>query len=833
MNTMRQTLLTIFGLLATTWSFGQTFTISGGDISTCSGELWDSGGDASTGYLDNEDYTMTVCPDGSGESAISLEWLVFQLSLEGDFGTLDRLSIYDGDDTTAPLIGVWTGSAAPSIVAASFTNATGCLTLRFESNDVGIGAFVASISCYTPCEPPVAVSSMGTPPPALLCVGEPITFDGSASTAAAGFNVASYAWDFRDGSPIGSDVLISHSFSAPGEYYVSLSVTDDNDCVSTNVEELQVRVSTVADFTGTMISDNEVCTGETVTLTGVVESPTWTNTPLPFVEGLTFLPDGTGVTYTSEMTVAGLPNGTQIGNAEDVVEVCLVLEHSFVGDLIVNLTNPDGDQVLLFDGNPGGGTYLGEANNQDDGVPGVGWLYCFQNVGLLGTLPDEILAGNTIEAGDPPNAAAVPGVYTSQESFGGWIGGAVNGIWTLSILDDQGIDDGYIFEWYMTFNPLLYPDAITFTPHIGMGPDSTAWSGPNIVGTDPNGEVATVIPSEIGQYEYTYTATNDFGCSFDTTFTINVVPGIEGPIIITGDDLVCDGSIGTISAPAGFDSYTWSNSSVGQVINVGPGTYTVTVSEGACNMTSEPFVMEGAPSPSPVIQGPEFSCGGQPAVLTTTETYASYSWSNGSPDPSITVGSGSYSVTVTNTEGCSTTSDPFVVTVGSAPQANYTVAPPSPQGIGTTAIFTDASTGNGSPLTDWAWEFGIPGQGSTTPSTSYTFDTPGTYNVTLTVTAADGCEDALTLPYVILAEEVIIPNVFTPNGDANNEYFVIENGQYYTNTLAIYNRWGQAVFDVKNYRNNWRAADVPDGTYYYVFTIDNGKEYTGHVSILR
>jgi len=831
---MRHTYLTFLGLLATTWTFGQTYTISGGDISTCSGVLWDSGGEASTGYLDNEDYTMTICPDGSGESSISLQWLAFQLSLEGEFGTLDRLSIYDGTDTGAPLIGIWTGSAAPTVVAASFTNSSGCLTLRFESNDIGIGAFVASISCYTPCEPPVAVSSMGTAAPAQICLGEPITFDGTASTAGSGFNIASYAWDFRDASPIGTDSLVSHPFTAPGEYYVNLSVTDDNGCVSTNVEELQVRVSTTADFTGTLISDNEVCTGETVTLTGVVESPIWTNAPVPFIEGLTFLPDGSGVCYESELTVSGFPDGTVIPGANGIVQVCMVLEHSFVGDLDATLTSPNGTPVVIFDGELGGGTYLGGADNNDDGVPGVGALYCFQAVGDLGTLTTEITNGNTIEAGtNPPGPSAVPGNYTADGDLSAWTNSPLNGNWTLTICDDAFIDDGYIFEWYISFDPLLYPDAVSFAPHIGMGPDSTAWTGPDIVGTDPNGEIATVIPSEIGQYEYTYTAINDFGCSFDTTFTINVVPGIDGPIIVTGDDLVCDGSIGTISAPVGFDSYEWSNNSVGQVINAGPGSYTVIVSEGACSITSEPFIMNGAPSPSPVIEGPEFSCGGQAAVLTTTQSYASYSWSNSSTDPSITVGTGSYSVTVTNTEGCSTTSDPFVVTVGSAPQANYTVAPSSPQSIGTTAIFTDASTGGGSQITDWSWEFGIPGQGSTSPSTSYTFSTPGTYNVTLTVIAADGCENALTVPYVILAEEVIIPNVFTPNGDANNEYFVIENGQYYTNTLAIYNRWGQAVFDAKNYRNTWRAADVPDGTYYYVFAIENGKEYTGHVSILR
>jgi gliding motility-associated-like protein len=54
--------------------------------------------------------------------------------------------------------------------------------------------------------------------------------------------------------------------------------------------------------------------------------------------------------------------------------------------------------------------------------------------------------------------------------------------------------------------------------------------------------------------------------------------------------------------------------------------------------------------------------------------------------------------------------------------------------------------------------------------------------------------------------------VFTPNGDGQNEYFEIQNGQYYDNTLSVFNRWGQKVFETTNYRNAWRGTDLPEGT---------------------
>jgi gliding motility-associated-like protein len=148
--------------------------------------------------------------------------------------------------------------------------------------------------------------------------------------------------------------------------------------------------------------------------------------------------------------------------------------------------------------------------------------------------------------------------------------------------------------------------------------------------------------------------------------------------------------------------------------------------------------------------------------------------------------------------------------------------------------FTDLSQGNGSNIVEWLWSFGEAGATSNGQSASYTYDTPGNYPVSLTITNADGCAHTFNVFYVILPEELIFPNVFTPNGDGQNEYFEIQNGQYYDNTLSVFNRWGQKVFETTNYRNAWRGTDLPEGTYYYVFTttIDK-KEYTGHVTILR
>ena len=55
-----------------------------------------------------------------------------------------------------------------------------------------------------------------------------------------------------------------------------------------------------------------------------------------------------------------------------------------------------------------------------------------------------------------------------------------------------------------------------------------------------------------------------------------------------------------------------------------------------------------------------------------------------------------------------------------------------------------------------------------------------------------------------------------------------------TNTVKVFNRWGQLVFETNNYRNNWGAVGVPEGTYFYEVIVDRHDEpYTGHLTILR
>lgn len=120
-------------------------------ISECS-ILWtDPGGNGN--YGNSQDVTQTICSDDG--RYVSVHFISFSLS-SGDF-----LYVYDGDSTTAPLLGTYTGTTLPN----SFQSSGDCLTFRFTSNAAGVSsgwqAYISCVSCPMGGNP--ASTSPGSP----------------------------------------------------------------------------------------------------------------------------------------------------------------------------------------------------------------------------------------------------------------------------------------------------------------------------------------------------------------------------------------------------------------------------------------------------------------------------------------------------------------------------------------------------------------------------------------------------------------------------------------------------------------------------------------------
>ncbi len=87
--------------------------------------------------------------------------------------------------------------------------------------------------------------------------------------------------------------------------------------------------------------------------------------------------------------------------------------------------------------------------------------------------------------------------------------------------------------------------------------------------------------------------------------------------------------------------------------------------------------------------------------------------------------------------------------------------------------------------------------------------------------------------------EIEIPNVITPNGDNINDILIIKNIEYqYDNKLIIYNRWGNVIREYMPYQNKWDGTDsdgnsVPEGTYFYILWLIDGRHFQGSINVER
>ena len=126
---------------------------------------------------------------------------------------------------------------------------------------------------------------------------------------------------------------------------------------------------------------------------------------------------------------------------------------------------------------------------------------------------------------------------------------------------------------------------------------------------------------------------------------------------------------------------------------------------------------------------------------------------------------------------------------------------------------------------------------------SYVVNPSSTTTYTVIGTGANGCKNSGTVTITALncdtiePSSLIIPNVFTPNGDGSNDVFTVIGVNLRTIDGVIYNRWGQLLFSWDIVDGFWDGGDAPDGTYFYIINAEgfDGEEYhkTGSLSLIR
>ncbi len=151
---------------------------------------------------------------------------------------------------------------------------------------------------------------------------------------------------------------------------------------------------------------------------------------------------------------------------------------------------------------------------------------------------------------------------------------------------------------------------------------------------------------------YSLTVMNALGCAQSSTV---IVENHETPIIdIYGDEYLCKNSSAILFGPSGYENYVWSpvgsDSSI-EVFNA--GTYSLTVTDAFGCTSDTKFTISYSEDIYPSISGETRFCSGDNVVLDAGD-WSSYSWSNGSNEPAVTIyEAGLVSVTVTDENGCS------------------------------------------------------------------------------------------------------------------------------------------------------------------------------------
>ncbi|MCZ2444189.1 MAG: gliding motility-associated C-terminal domain-containing protein, partial [Flavobacteriales bacterium] len=399
---------------------------------------------------------------------------------------------------------------------------------------------------------------------------------------------------------------------------------------------------------------------------------------------------------------------------------------------------------------------------------------------------------------------------------------------------------------------------------------SYLWSGPNgFTSSSQNPILSNVTMSENGVYTVTVTDVN--GCTASTSTNVSISPSLS--FSPTSNSPVCEGGTLSFTSSPGM-SHVWSgpngfssnieNPSISAVTLNAAGTYTVTVTS-LQGCTGSAF-LNVVVNPVPIVNlgNDTLICGSISVQLDAGNAGSSYLWNDASSMQTLSVnGPGTYSVLVTDANGCSTT-DQITITNETLPVVDLGLDQIVCEGA---VVVLDATNSNATYL----WN-----TGATTPTLSISTD--GTYTVTVykcntsvtdqvqitvdeielqvqnqvnpdcgmtngeislnvnggvgtltyiwqqlpsetgsvvsglvegsydaIVTDAQGCTDAITVTLICISPEVIIPQFISPNGDGKNDVLVIQNLQiaYPRNSLKIYNRWGNEVYAASPYQNDW------------------------------
>ncbi len=371
------------------------------------------------------------------------------------------------------------------------------------------------------------------------------------------------------------------------------------------------------------------------------------------------------------------------------------------------------------------------------------------------------------------------------------------------------------------------------------GSGTFLWQGPTGMIA---GSASTVFVNIPGNYYCI--RTDSTGCTLLSN-TLLIKQYATPYIYATPSTLLCAGGSVTISVVTNIgSSIQWqapfNGSSAVQQIITSPGIYTCTVTSCGIQTLVNITITASNTISQIIASGPLTFCSGDSVVLNANSGMVNYIWQPGGfTQPSVVLyQSGTYTLTTTDTNGCSKNSSPVIV--------NVTPNNTSPPSIKDTTICPgDFATLISSEAGKTFW-FNLPNSDTPFDSGSV-FITPNLSTTTTYYVLSQklNCRSSKASVTVTIenCEGITVPNVFSPNGDGINDlfFFSIKDAECFD--CKIYDRWGTLIFEWGDADAGWNGAEnhtdkkASDGVYYFILSYCDfnniQKKQTGFIQLLR
>ncbi len=727
----------------------------------------------------------------------------------------------------------WSNGAATQTI-----NVTASSTLTITvTNSFGCTGTASMAVLVKPVPFAIASSSSQT-----LCSGDSTSIALSSFTPGTTFSWTALSTGVN-GASNGSGVSINQTLNTSGtsQGTVMYTITPTaNSCIGNPINVI-VTVNPVPSATA-IPATQTICSGSTasIALTSNVSGTafTWTVTETGASGGT----NGSGSSITDILIPTGSVPGTAVYIISSAANGC-----SAPSDTVIITVNPNPGAVASA--TPASATVCSGDNTAialNSTSPGTTFSWTVSQAGVSGAAPGTgALIAQTLTITSASQGTAV---YTITPSVNGCSGNqitvtiTVNPIPAVSVTGSaQTICSGNADSISITSN--LPGSTFMWTALQAGVSGATADSGAVI------SQILIAAGSSAGTAVYNIIAAVN-GCqSSSLIYTVTVKPA---PVItaLAASHVICTGGSTPIVLSSNLTgtNFSWtavqtgvsgaspgSGSNIGQLLTLtgtGAGTASYMITSVTAGCIGAPITITVTVNPLPVLNISSVvinpvnchNTGGSISnvLITSGQNPFTYHWKDslgstvGTSDNLGNTGAGKYTLTVTDSNGCSATSTPFTIGAAAPVTASFSSNPMSGE-TPLTVAFTNNSVG----ASTYFWTFGT-GDTSTVINPTFIYIPLGTFTVCLIAVSSTGCRDTACAAIEVHINSVfIIPNVFSPNGDGVNDVFAVKSRGLKTLDAEIFNRWGEKLYEWHTTGGGWdgRTASgvlCTEGTYYFI-----------------